>query len=225
MRFWMRYAGLSVSGRVATLLATVFAPPHKERIFLSKLNKSGYISCWARMFHENLLLGDHVFIDDHVLLFQRRQGGAMHIGQKVCIFRYNILETGYGGTLEIDEGASVHPKCQINAYVSKIYIGPGTMLAPCCALYSYDHGISFPGAIREQPLTSRGGIHIGRDAWLGYGCIVLDGVTIGDGAVIGAGSVVTGNIPDHVVAVGNPARVVKHRRDIHPNPPQDASHA
>jgi acetyltransferase-like isoleucine patch superfamily enzyme len=200
-------------GRTATFCATLFAPPHKERIYLSNLNKQGYISVRAKLYHNQLYLGEHVFIDDHALLFQRRQGGAMRIGNHARIFRYNILETGYGGTLVIEDHASIHPKCQVNAYVSQIHIGSGTMLAPCCALYSYDHDLGADRPIRERPAKSRGGIHIGREAWLGYGCIVTDGVTIGDGAVIGAGSVVTRDVPDYAVAVGNPARVVKHRKD------------
>jgi maltose O-acetyltransferase len=53
-------------------------------------------------------------------------------------------------------------------------------------------------------------IVIGRDAWLGAGVIVLDGVKIGEGAVIGAGSVVTKEIPPFVVAVGNPCRPIRN---------------
>ncbi|MCC6447869.1 MAG: CatB-related O-acetyltransferase [Chitinophagaceae bacterium] len=52
---------------------------------------------------------------------------------------------------------------------------------------------------------------IGNDDWIGVDCIVLRGVQIGDGAVIGANSVVTKDIPDYAIAVGSPARVIKHR--------------
>lgn len=210
----MRFAGLGPMGRTATFCAALFAPPHKERIYLAKMNPKGYVSCRAKLFHSELTLGSHVFIDDHALLFRRRSGGRMNIGNGVKIYRYNILETGYGGTLEIGDHASIHPKCQLNAYVSRIRIGSGTMLAPCCALYSYNHGLAPGIPIQKQPPRSAGGIDIGKDAWLGYGSIVLDGVTIGDGAVIGAGSVVTRNIPENAIAAGNPARVLKHRDDL-----------
>lgn len=222
--FWMRYAGLNPFGRIATGLATLFAPPHKERIYLSRMNRRGYISLRAQLFHRELYLGRNVFMDDHTLIFQRRDGGALKIGNNVAIFRYNILETGYGGSLNIEDHVSIHPKCQINAYVSHIHIGRGTMLAPCCALYSYDHGLAENESIRAQALRSHGGIRIGEEAWLGYGCIVLDGVTIGDGAVIGAGSVVNRDIPDYVIAAGNPARVVKHRGDVEPSKARESFH-
>lgn len=52
-------------------------------------------------------------------------------------------------------------------------------------------------------------IVIGDNVWLGSGAIVLPGVTIGDNTVVGAGSVVTRDLPANVVAVGNPARVVR----------------
>ncbi|MDO4942730.1 MAG: DapH/DapD/GlmU-related protein [Lachnospiraceae bacterium] len=52
-------------------------------------------------------------------------------------------------------------------------------------------------------------IHIKEGAWIGANAVVLPGVEIGRYAVIGAGSVVTGDIPDYAVAVGNPAKVIK----------------
>lgn len=52
-------------------------------------------------------------------------------------------------------------------------------------------------------------VHIGNHVWLGHGVTVLKGVTIGDYSVIGAGSVVVNDIPSHVVAAGNPCKVIK----------------
>ena len=52
-------------------------------------------------------------------------------------------------------------------------------------------------------------ITIGDNVWLGGGAIVLPGVTIGENTVVGAGAVVTRDLPANVVAVGNPARVVR----------------
>ena len=56
-------------------------------------------------------------------------------------------------------------------------------------------------------------VHIGRNCWLGTGVIVLPGVTIGDNVVVGAGSIVTKDLPDNVVAVGNPCRVLRQISD------------
>ncbi|MFN8037413.1 MAG: acyltransferase [Acidimicrobiia bacterium] len=54
---------------------------------------------------------------------------------------------------------------------------------------------------------------VGNGSWLGHGAIVLAGATIGEHVVIGAGAVVTGEIPDRSVAVGNPARVIRRYVD------------
>jgi len=212
--FWMRFAGLGPAGRLATRLAVLFALPHKARVYLSDMSREGYIAPSATIYHSDLRLGSNIFIDDRVIIFQRARGGPVTLGNRVCIYRDTILETGYGGTLTIGEKASIHPRCQINAYISSIEIGSGVMIAPSCAMYPYNHNIHPGKPIRKQSIYSKGGIRIGDEAWLGFGVIVLGGVRIGEGAVIGAGSVVTQDIPDGAIAVGVPARVVKMRSDL-----------
>ena len=56
-------------------------------------------------------------------------------------------------------------------------------------------------------------IEIGEECWIGTGAIILPGVSIGDGTTVGAGSVVTKSLPSRVVAVGNPARIIRHLDD------------
>ena len=58
-------------------------------------------------------------------------------------------------------------------------------------------------------------VKIGNDVWVGDNAVILKGITIGNGAVIGAGAVVTHNVPDYAIAVGNPARVIRKRFDDH----------
>jgi acetyltransferase-like isoleucine patch superfamily enzyme len=78
-------------------------------------------------------------------------------------------------------------------------------------LYSHSHGLEKDLPIREQPLSSNGPIVIEEEAWLGTRVTVLSGVRIGKGAAVGAGALVTQDIPDYAIAVGNPARVVRYR--------------
>ena len=64
----------------------------------------------------------------------------------------------------------------------------------------------------EQELIHRSELVVGNDVWVGQNAIILSRVRrIGDGAVIGAGAVVTKDVPDFAVVVGNPAKVVKYR--------------
>jgi acetyltransferase-like isoleucine patch superfamily enzyme len=55
---------------------------------------------------------------------------------------------------------------------------------------------------------------VGNDVWIGAGCIVLDGVTIGDGAIIAAGAVVTKDVPPYAIVGGVPAKIIRYRFDI-----------
>ena len=59
--------------------------------------------------------------------------------------------------------------------------------------------------------SGKGKGSIGNDVWIGEGVRVLSGVKVGDGVIVGAGSVVTKDVPDYAVVVGNPAYVVKYR--------------
>ncbi|WP_245422020.1 CatB-related O-acetyltransferase [Rhodoplanes serenus] len=59
--------------------------------------------------------------------------------------------------------------------------------------------------------TGAADVWIGSDVWIGFGATILPGVRIGHGAVVGARAVVSRDVPDYGIAVGNPARVVRHR--------------
>jgi galactoside O-acetyltransferase len=86
-----------------------------------------------------------------------------------------------------------------------IYIGNNVMIAPNVTISPTGHPV--------HPDLRRGGtqfsvpVRIGDDVWIGANVAILPGVTIGNNSVIGAGSVVTRDIPENVVAVGNPCRV------------------
>lgn len=213
-RFWLKLSGLTPLGRIASYLAALGTPPHYLRERLAALHKKGYISASATVHHNDLMLGSNVFIDDRCLLFQHRNGGPIQLGNNVCIYRGNHLETGEYGHLTIGDHSSIHPHCRLMAYVQPIVIGRHVMIAANCAFYSYDHGVSPDQPVRNQPLQSKGPIVIGDDAWIGTGVIVLSGVNVGVGAVIGAGSVVTRDVPAGAIAVGNPAKVIKIRSEI-----------
>ncbi len=88
-----------------------------------------------------------------------------------------------------------------------IYVGDHTMIGPNVVLATAGHPIS--PELREKGYQYNMPIHIGRNCWLGAGVIILPGITIGDNSVIGAGSVVTKDIPENVVAVGNPCKILR----------------
>ncbi len=88
-----------------------------------------------------------------------------------------------------------------------IYVGDRTMFGPNVTVATAGHPI-LP-ELREKGYQYNAPVHIGKNCWIGAGAVILPGITIGDNVVIGGGSVVTKNIPDNVVAVGNPCRVLR----------------
>ena len=88
-----------------------------------------------------------------------------------------------------------------------IYVGDCTMFGPNVTVATAGHPI-LP-QLRAQGYQYNASVHIGKNCWIGAGAILLPGVTLGDNVVVGAGSVVTKDLPDNVVAVGNPCRVLR----------------
>ena len=109
----------------------------------------------------------------------------------------------------IDDYTSINRNTVIRGYFR---IGKNCAIAPNCSIIGINHGFSdLATPIKKQPLTSKGGITIEDDVWIGANCVILDGVVIGKGCVIGAGSVVTKSIPAYSIAFGNPCKVFKSR--------------
>lgn len=90
---------------------------------------------------------------------------------------------------------------------AKVKFGENVFIAPDCGFHTAGHPLDF--ARRNKGLEYAWPITVGDNVWIGAGVQVCPGVTIGSNVVIGAGSVVTKNIPDNVVAVGNPCRVLR----------------
>ena len=91
--------------------------------------------------------------------------------------------------------------------VGRITIGDDVQIGPNVQLLTATHPVE-PGPRRDK-WEGSAPITLEDNVWLGGGVVVLPGVTIGRDTVVGAGSVVTRDLPPGVVAVGNPARVVK----------------
>ncbi|WP_046529877.1 MULTISPECIES: sugar O-acetyltransferase [Cellulomonas] len=116
--------------------------------------------------------------------------------------------------LAVDYGENVHVGARtfVNSNltaldVARITIGEDCQIGPNVQLLTPTHPVD-PQPRRDK-LEAALPIVLGDNVWLGGGVIVCPGVTIGDNTVVGAGSVVVRDLPANVVAVGNPARVVR----------------
>ena len=89
----------------------------------------------------------------------------------------------------------------------EIFVGDKVMFGPNVTIATANHPIE--PSLREDCMQYNKPVHIGENVWVGAGTVIVPGVTIGKNSVIGAGSVVVKDIPENVVAVGNPCRVLR----------------
>lgn len=126
------------------------------------------------------------------------------VGEDVCVRPPVIVD--YGSRISV--GARTFVNYHFTALdVAPITIGEDCQIGPNVQLLTPTHPLE-PQPRRDK-LEAAEPITIGDNVWLGGGVIVLPGVSIGDNSVIGAGSVVTKDVPAGVLAVGNPARVLR----------------
>jgi acetyltransferase-like isoleucine patch superfamily enzyme len=210
-RAWMALAGVPVLGLVAVRLAAAACRPYYGRHRLARYHPRGFVAPGARISHRGLRCGRNVFVGDGVVVYADTGGGPVTLGDRVYLNEGVRIVTAHGGSVSFGDDAHVQPGCYFMAFHGSIRVGRHAQIAPNCAFYPYEHGTEPGRPIHEQPLHSKGDIEIADDAWLGYGVVVLSGVSIGAGAVVGAGSVVTKSIPAGAVAAGSPARVVRGR--------------
>jgi len=88
-----------------------------------------------------------------------------------------------------------------------VYVGDKVMFGPNVTIATASHPVD--PVLRAKGLQFNKDVYIGENAWIGAGAVILPGVHIGKNTIIGAGSIVTKDIPDNVVAVGNPCRVLR----------------
>lgn len=126
------------------------------------------------------------------------------IGEPVEVGLFPPFNADCGKNIHLGKNVFINSGCKFQDQ-GGIYIGDGVLIGHNTVLATLNHGI-LPEERHDLIPKS---IHIGNNVWIGSNSTVLAGVTIGDNAVIGAGSVVTKDIPENMIAVGSPARVIK----------------
>jgi len=187
-----------------------------------------YFAGDTRTNHERMLAGDLYIADDPTIIeaqktavrrvaqFQAAYDADPESSQSVARELFGSLdETAFvRAPVYVDYGSqiTIGPRTFVNMGltaldVAPISIGADCQIGPHVQLLTPTHPVD-PQPRRDK-LEAAKPITIGDNVWLGGGVIVCPGVTIGENSVIGAGSVVTKDIPANVVAVGNPARVIR----------------
>jgi len=146
---------------------------------------------------ESIKVGDKTILDGQLLTF--RHGGSIEIGNccyiggntKIWAAKKIII----GNRVLIAHNVNIHdnishPLDSTERHIDQMHI--------------MQKGFREENDLREKEII------IGDDVWIGFNATIMKGVTIGRGAIVGACTVVTTDIPDFAVVVGNPARIIKY---------------
>ena len=132
--------------------------------------------------------------------------GRLEAWQKYDQFIYNPK-------IIIGNNVKINSNCHIGS-INKIVIGDNVLIGSEVFITDHSHGTTSKEELNiipnERKLYSKGKVIIEDNCWIGEKAIILPNVHIGKGTIIGAGAIVTHDIPPYVVAVGNPAKVVKN---------------
>ncbi|HRN44629.1 MAG TPA: sugar O-acetyltransferase [Flavobacterium sp.] len=176
---------------------------------------------------EKMIAGQYYFAGDPVLVKDRRR--SKNLLHRLNVTEYRVTKKAreiikelipnaganlyieppffcdYGYNISCGENVYFNVNCVI-LDCTKVTIGSNVFFAPGVQLYTATHPLD---AELRKTLESALPIIIGDDCWIGGNSVICPGITIGKGCVIGAGSVVTKDIPDNSLAVGNPAKVIR----------------
>jgi serine acetyltransferase len=137
-----------------------------------------------------------------------RRAGAITLENGAALDRgVTLLATSDRARIHIGAQTYINRHTMIDAD-ELVEIGGQVMIGPFCYITDHDHAVS-PSAAPSAGALISARTSIGARCWIGAHVTILKGVTIGEGTTVGAGSVVTRSLTAGVVAVGNPARVLR----------------
>jgi acetyltransferase-like isoleucine patch superfamily enzyme len=131
-------------------------------------------------------------------------GDDLRVAQGVRI--NNPAMVSVGDNCYLGDGVQFYP------WNERIVIGNNVLIAAGVRMITRKHGF----ADLDRPMSDQGytnaPIHIEDDVWIGFGAIILPGVTVGRGAIVGAGAVVTRDVTPYTIVGGVPARLIRRRQ-------------
>ena len=155
---------------------------------------------------------ERVYLMPHITVIQPSK---ILLGEKVRISRYSTLSTWNSKKeiqLIIGNNCKIGEFAHITAF-NRVIIGDNVLIGKFVTITDNSHGHCTLAELNIAPIDreiiSKGEVIIKQNVWIGDKVTILPGVTIGVGSIIGANSVVTKSVPDHCIACGNPAVIIK----------------
>lgn len=176
----------------------------KERMLAGKLYIANDEELASMNLRKTKLLREFNNCDDYLRRKELIREVMGKIGEN-----FNIeppLRMDYGCNTYI--GNNFYANCELIILdVARVFIGDNVFIGPRVSIFTAGHPID--SKVRNTNLEFGKEIKIGNNVWIGGQTVINPGITIGNNVVIGSGSVVTKDIPDGVVAVGNPCKVLR----------------
>lgn len=142
--------------------------------------------------------------------FKVADAGVCIIDDGVEIRDFVVIECGDGGYIHIKNGTVINSHTWINAS-GKVTIGEDVLIGPNVSITSTSHRHTLTKKIKDQGMQVSD-VEIGNDVWIGSGCSILAGVSIGESSIIAANAVVKFDIDSACIAAGNPAQYISERK-------------
>ncbi len=160
----------------------------------------------------NIYLGSNTWIQSRSVIDCNVDNAHIRIGDNSIVLE-NAMLLAQGGDINIGNYCSIHPFCVLYGQGGLtigncVRIAAHTVIVPANHIFE-DH---------DKPIFRQGstkkGVVIGDDVWIGTGVKILDGCHVGEGSVIGAGTVLTKSVEPYSVVVGVPGKVVRKRMKL-----------
>lgn len=187
---------------------------HGPPSLAARLRRTDAARAW-RSFELHATAGDGLLVGPHAWCANEGPRERIRIGARVVCRGIVRRETFGDGLLEIGDGVYLGDDCIVSC-AEQVTIGAGTLLGHGVQIFDNNsHPVDADARAADWAAVRAGGVRreiasapvvVGARAWLGFGSLVLKGVTIGEGAIVGAGSVVTRDVPAGAVVAGNPAQ-------------------
>lgn len=182
---------------------------HISEIIASYIYSFFFAKCFSKCgkgfkteFGFTVVGAEHISIGENCLFHKQTELYAFH----------KIHEQSFSPQIIIGNNCDFGRNNKITA-VNKITIGDGLLTGGYVLFTDNNHGDLSQEQLEmepnRRPITSKGGILIGKNVWIGEKATILGNVKIGDGAIIAANAVVTKDIPAYCIAAGIPAKVIK----------------